>query len=251
MKQVQKPKKPLIFYYVIVIVILLLLNWFLIPMFTPNHITEVDYGTFLTMVENREVSKVELQGETIYFTDKSETANYYETTTFEDPDLVNRLDEAGCEFGRVAEEQMNPILSFILSWVLPLLIFWGLGQLLTRQLMKKMGGGGGGNPFMQFGKSNAKVYVAVHDRNHIQRCGRRGRGEGSCCRRSSISCTIPESIRRWEQVCPKGALAGRPSGNRKDAACKGSGRRGERAVLLHFRLRVCGDVRRHGRVQGA
>ncbi|OUP84860.1 cell division protein FtsH [Lachnoclostridium sp. An169] len=219
MKQVQKPKKPLIFYYVIVIVILLLLNWFLIPMFTPNHITEVDYGTFLTMVENREVSKVELQGETIYFTDKSETANYYETTTFEDPDLVNRLDEAGCEFGRVAEEQMNPILSFILSWILPLLIFWGLGQLLTRQLMKKMGGGGGGNPFMQFGKSNAKVYV--QSTTGITFNDVAGEDEAKELLQEIVDFLHnPGKYQEIGAVCPKGALLVGPPGTGKTLLAK-------------------------------
>ena len=219
MKQVQKPKKPLIFYYVIVIVVLLLLNWFLIPMFTPNHITEVDYGTFLTMVENREVSKVELQGETIYFTDKSETANYYETTTFEDPDLVNRLDEAGCEFGRVAEEQMNPILSFILSWVLPLLIFWGLGQLLTRQLMKKMGGGGGGNPFMQFGKSNAKVYV--QSTTGITFNDVAGEDEAKELLQEIVDFLHnPGKYQEIGAVCPKGALLVGPPGTGKTLLAK-------------------------------
>ncbi len=219
MKQVQKPKKPLIFYYVIVIVVLLLLNWFLIPMFTPNHITEVDYGTFLTMVENREVSKVELQGETIYFTDKSETANYYETTTFEDPDLVNRLDEAGCEFGRVAEEQMNPILSFILSWILPLLIFWGLGQLLTRQLMKKMGGGGGGNPFMQFGKSNAKVYV--QSTTGITFNDVAGEDEAKELLQEIVDFLHnPGKYQEIGAVCPKGALLVGPPGTGKTLLAK-------------------------------
>ena len=105
------------------------------------------------------VSKVELNGDTIYFTDKAAEPNYYETTTFEDPDLVNRLEEAGCEFGRIAQEEMNPLVSFLLVWVLPIVIFWVLGQFLAKRLMKKMGGGTAGNPFMQFGKSNAKVYV--------------------------------------------------------------------------------------------
>lgn len=159
MKQVQKPKKPLIFYYLIAVVVIILLNSLLFPKITERNIKEVDYGTFLEMIEQKQVATVELDGNTIYFTDKEAETNFYETTTFDDPDLVNRLDEAGCTFGRVAEEPMNPILSFLLSWIVPLLIFIGLGQLLSRQLMKKMGGGTDGNPFMQFGKSNAKVYV--------------------------------------------------------------------------------------------
>ena len=160
MKKVEKPKKPILFYYVIALVVLILLNTFLFPNLLNKHkVKAVDYGTFLTMVEEKNVSKVELDGDTITFTDKEEDPNYYETTTFDDPDLVNRLEDAGCEFGRVAQEEMNPLLSFFLVWILPILIFWALGQFLTKQLMKKMGSSGGSNPFMQFGKSNAKIYV--------------------------------------------------------------------------------------------
>ena len=160
MKKVEKPKKPILFYYVIALVVLILLNTFLFPNLLNKHkVKAVDYGTFLTMVEEKNVSKVELDGDTITFTDKEEDPNYYETTTFDDPDLVNRLEDAGCEFGRVAQEEMNPLFSFFLVWILPILIFWALGQFLTKQLMKKMGSSGGSNPFMQFGKSNAKIYV--------------------------------------------------------------------------------------------
>ena len=141
MKKVEKPKKPLIFYYLIALVILILLNTFLFPNLMNHHkVKDVDYGTFLTMVDKKEVSKVELNGDTIYFTDKAAEPNYYETTTFEDPDLVNRLEEAGCEFGRIAQEEMNPLVSFLLVWVLPIVIFWVLGQFLAKRLMKKMGG---------------------------------------------------------------------------------------------------------------
>ena len=116
-----------------------------------NQITEVDYGTFLNMVESKEVSRVELNGDSIYFVDTDkEEPKYYATTTFDDPELVNRLEDAGCEFGRVAEKEMNPILNFLLVWIVPILIFWGLGQLLSNYMMKKMGGGGEGNPFMSF-----------------------------------------------------------------------------------------------------
>lgn len=117
----------------------------------------VDYGTFLMMVDKKEVKKVQIENDSIYFTDKEKEPNYYETTTFDDPDLVNRLYDSGCSFGRVVKEEMNPFLSILLTWGLPVLIFFGLGQLLTRSMMKKMGGGN--IPSMQFGKSNAKVYV--------------------------------------------------------------------------------------------
>ena len=107
MKQVQKPRKPLIVYYLIAIAVLILFNSFVFPAIVGGNVEEVDYGTFLTMVENKEVSKVQLEGESIYFTDKSEDSRQYETTRFDDPDLVNRLEKAGCKFGRVAYALIN------------------------------------------------------------------------------------------------------------------------------------------------
>ncbi len=219
MKQVQKPKKPLIFYYLIVIVVILLLNFLLVPNLSSRNVKEVDYGTFLNMIEDKEVQTVELDGDSIYFTDKKSPANYYETTTFEDADLVNRLDEAGCEFGRVAQEPMNPILSFLLSWVVPLLIFWGLGQLLTKQMMKKMGGGGGGNPFMQFGKSNAKVYV--QSTTGITFNDVAGEDEAKELLTEIVDFLHnPKKYQEIGAVCPKGALLVGPPGTGKTLLAK-------------------------------
>ncbi|MSS63629.1 ATP-dependent zinc metalloprotease FtsH [Velocimicrobium porci] len=157
MKEVKNPKRPLIFYYVIALIVIMLLNSFLFPNLMKQQVKTVDYGTFLSMVDKKEIEKVQIENDSIYFTDKKETPNFYQTTTFDDPELVNRLYDSGCSFGRVVEKEMSPILSFLLTWIVPILIFWGLGQLLSRTLMKKMGGGG--MPSMQFGKSNAKVYV--------------------------------------------------------------------------------------------
>ena len=219
MKQVQKPKKPLIFYYLIALAVLFLLNFLLVPTISGRNVKEVDYGTFLNMVEERKVSTVELDGDSIYFTDKEATPNYYETTTFEDPDLVNRLDDAGCEFGRVAQEPMNPILSFILSWVVPLLIFWGLGQLLARQLMKKMGSGGAGNPFMQFGKSNAKVYV--QSTTGITFNDVAGEDEAKELLTEIVDFLHnPQKYQEIGAVCPKGALLVGPPGTGKTLLAK-------------------------------
>ena len=219
MKQVQKPKKPLIFYYLIALAVLFLLNFLLVPTISGRNVKEVDYGTFLNMVEERKVSTVELDGDSIYFTDKEASPNYYETTTFEDLDLVNRLDDAGCEFGRVAQEPMNPILSFILSWVVPLLIFWGLGQLLARQLMKKMGSGGGGNPFMQFGKSNAKVYV--QSTTGITFNDVAGEDEAKELLTEIVDFLHnPQKYQEIGAVCPKGALLVGPPGTGKTLLAK-------------------------------
>ena len=220
MKKVEKPKKPLIFYYLIALVILILLNTFLFPNLMNHHkVKDVDYGTFLTMVDKKEVSKVELNGDTIYFTDKAAEPNYYETTTFEDPDLVNRLEEAGCEFGRVAQEEMNPLVSFLLVWVLPIVIFWVLGQFLAKRLMKKMGGGTAGNPFMQFGKSNAKVYV--ESTTGITFNDVAGEDEAKELLTEIVDFLHnPKKYQEIGAVCPKGALLVGPPGTGKTLLAK-------------------------------
>lgn len=220
MKKVEKPKKPLIFYYLIALIILVLLNTFLFPnILGKNKVKEVDYGTFLTMVEGKEVSKVELNGDTIYFTDNSEEPKYYETTTFDDPNLVNRLEDAGCEFGRVAQQEMNPLLSFFLVWILPLLIFWALGQWLAKKMMAKMGGGAAGNPFMQFGKSNAKVYVESTTGITFQDVA--GEEEAKELLTEIVDFLHnPQKYTEIGAVCPKGALLVGPPGTGKTLLAK-------------------------------
>jgi cell division protease FtsH len=220
LKKVEKPKKPLIFYYLIALVILILLNTFLFPNLMNHHkVKDVDYGTFLTMVDKKEVSKVELNGDTIYFTDKAAEPNYYETTTFEDPDLVNRLEEAGCEFGRIAQEEMNPLVSFLLVWVLPIVIFWVLGQFLAKRLMKKMGGGTAGNPFMQFGKSNAKVYV--ESTTGITFNDVAGEDEAKELLTEIVDFLHnPKKYQEIGAICPKGALLVGPPGTGKTLLAK-------------------------------
>ena len=220
MKKVEKPKKPLIFYYLIALVILILLNTFLFPNLMNHHkVKDVDYGTFLTMVDKKEVSKVELNDDTIYFTDKAAEPNYYETTTFEDPDLVNRLEEAGCEFGRIAQEEMNPLVSFLLVWVLPIVIFWVLGQFLAKRLMKKMGGGTAGNPFMQFGKSNAKVYV--ESTTGITFNDVAGEDEAKELLTEIVDFLHnPKKYQEIGAICPKGALLVGPPGTGKTLLAK-------------------------------
>ena len=156
MKEVKQPKKPLIFYYLIVMLVMMLLNSLLFPKLMRQQVENVDYGTFLGMVDEKQVAMVQIEGDYIYFTDKQEKPLFYRTTTFDDPQLVERLQKSGCSFGRVVQEEMSPVLSFILSWILPIVIFIVIGQLLSNWMMKKMGGG---MPAMQFGKSNAKIYV--------------------------------------------------------------------------------------------
>ena len=145
--------------------------------------------------------------------------NYYETTTFEDPDLVNRLEEAGCEFGRIAQEEMNPLVSFLLVWVLPIVIFWVLGQFLAKRLMKKMGGGTAGNPFMQFGKSNAKVYV--ESTTGITFNDVAGEDEAKELLTEIVDFLHnPKKYQEIGAICPKGALLVGPPGTGKTLLAK-------------------------------
>ncbi|MBO5291898.1 MAG: ATP-dependent zinc metalloprotease FtsH [Lachnospiraceae bacterium] len=157
MKEVKQPKKPLIFYYLIVLLVIFLLNGLLFPRLMKQQIETVDYGTFLSMLDEGKVDTVQVETDYIYFSGRDEAKLLYRTATFDDPNLVDRLYDAGCTFGKVVEEQMSPFMNFLLSWILPIAIFWMIGQFLSKKLMEKMGGMGG--PTMQFGKSNAKVYV--------------------------------------------------------------------------------------------
>ena len=160
MNEVKKPGKPLIFYYAVALIILVLFNALVMPWFADKRVAEVDYGTFMTMTDNREIGKVQIQSNQIVFTDKAET-KIYKTAPIDDPGLTDRLHQSGAKFAGVIIKETSPLLSFLLTWILPVLIFFGLGQLLSRQLMKKAGG----NNSMMFnmGKSNAKVYVKSSD----------------------------------------------------------------------------------------
>lgn len=158
MKEVKQPKKPILFYYVIVLIILMVMNSLVFPRFLEQQIKEVDYGTFLSMLDKKEITKAQVETDYIYFTDNSETPVFYKTATFDDAKLVDRLYDAGCTFGEVKAKEPSPILQIFFTWIFPIVIFIVIGQLLSRFLMKKMGNMGG-MPTMQFGKSNAKVYV--------------------------------------------------------------------------------------------
>ena len=159
MKEVKSPKKPLIYYYVLVLAILCLFNLIVSPMLMRPQIDEVDYGTFMDMIEEKDVGVVEVTSTEITFTNKDNT-KVYETGAMYDPTLTERLHEAGATFDSVSNEG-SPILSFLLSFVLPLAIFIGLGQYMSKKLMEQMGG----KNSMSFGmgKSNARVYVQSSD----------------------------------------------------------------------------------------
>ena len=160
MNTVKSPKKPLIFYYLLVMVALILFNALLMPNISEMRIQEVDYGTFISMTENQEIGEVEIQSNRILFTDK-EGKQVYETGLMDDPNRTERLYESGAKFSGEIIEEMSPLLNIFLSWVLPVLIFVLLGQLLTRKLMKSSGGAN--SMMFNMGKSNAKVYVQSSD----------------------------------------------------------------------------------------
>ncbi len=158
MQEVKKPRKPLIYYYIIVLAVLLIFNFLLMPWAAERRVTEVGYDRFIEMTEEEDVGQVEINQEDneIVFTDKDGSA-IYKTGMVEDPDLTRRLYDSGAKFSGQIVEQMSPILSILLSWILPVVIFIAIGQYMSRKLMKKAGGPNSiifGN-----GKSNAKVYV--------------------------------------------------------------------------------------------
>ena len=156
MKEVKPPKKPLIYYYGVALVVLLLINFLLVPLVARHAVQEVDYGTFMTMTENKEIGQVEVEDNQIIFTNK-DGSKVYKTGPMNDPDLTQRLYDAGAEFTRDIVEETSPLLSFVLTWILPIVLFIAIGQLMTKKLTDKAGGPGS----MMFGagKSNAKIYV--------------------------------------------------------------------------------------------
>ena len=158
MQEVKKPKKPLIFYYVVVVLILFLFNFLAMPWIARRQIQEVDYGTFMSMIEEKNIGQVEVQEQEnqILFTDKDRTT-VYRTGMMPDLDLTQRLYDAGASFSGEIIQQTDPLFSFLLSWILPIIIFVAIGQYISRKLMKNAGGP---NAMMfGMGKSNARVYV--------------------------------------------------------------------------------------------
>ena len=162
MNEVKTPKKPLIVYYAIAILVVLLINTLLVPMVSQARVKYVDYGTFIQRTEEDKISEVQVQDNQIVFITKEDEANknavYYRTGKMDDPELTSRLSEHGVRFDKEIVEETSPLLSFLLSFVFPIVLFIALGQLLTRQLMKRMGGGKDAMSF-GMGNSNAKVYV--------------------------------------------------------------------------------------------
>lgn len=154
MKEVKTPKKPLIFYYFIALVAIILFNSLVMPMFMKMSIVEVDYGTFMQMAEDKQIGEVEISNIQITFTGKDDNRRIYKTGVMDDPQLADRLYEAGAKFSKDIEEPMSPLLSIFLTWILPIIIFIGLGQYMNKKLMQHAGG----KDSMMFGMGKSTMY---------------------------------------------------------------------------------------------
>ena len=164
MKEVKSPKKPLIYYYGIALLLIFLFNILVMPLIAQEKVKEVDYGTFMSMTEQKNIGKVEVQDSQIIFTDKKDKA-VYKTGTMDDPTLTERLYESGAKFTKDIQKTMSPLLSGFLSIILPLIIFIGLGQYISRKFMDKAGGSNALS--FGLGKSNAKIYVQSNRRHQL------------------------------------------------------------------------------------
>ena len=155
MKEIKKPKKPLIYYYSIVLIVLLLFNVLAMPWLMERQIKSVDYNTFISMTEEKDIGQVQIstQDNTVTFTDKEEE-QIYKTAMVDDTDLTQRLYEAGASFSGEEIKQMSPLLSFFLSWILPIIIFVAIGQLMSKKMIERAGG----KNAMSFGKGKSTMY---------------------------------------------------------------------------------------------
>ena len=160
MKEVKPSKRPILAYYAIIFLVIIFFNSLIMPMFKGNEVKSVDYSSFMTMTENKEIDKVQVEQDQIIFTKKGDK-QAYKTAPMNDPQLVDRLHQSGADFTGKIVTPINPLLDFALTWILPILIFFGIGHYMNKKIMKNMGGPGA----MQFGlgKSNAKIFVKPTD----------------------------------------------------------------------------------------
>ena len=219
-----KQKKPLYWYYIVILVVLLLVNMIIGPMFSNSHIREVTYSDFLDAIEEKEIQDVEVHDTEIYYTLKDDEETVYQTGAMQDAQLVDRLDEAGATFTKVQTEEMNPLLSYLITLFLPLLIFWGLGSFLFRRMQKKMGKdamsfGGGGFGMGGLGKSNAKVYVPAQGGKTFKDVA--GQDEAKEALKEIVDfLNHPDKYKDIGAQMPKGALLVGPPGTGKTLLAK-------------------------------
>lgn len=217
MKEVKSPKKPLMIYAVIVIVMIMLLNGLLFPSISERKVKKVDYGTFMTMMENKDIGLVEVKDTEIVFTDKNKE-QMYKTGKMNDPELVDRLYESGAKFSQNIDEQMPIWLSLILSYVVPIAIFIFIGNWLAKRMAKKMGGGANSMAF-GMGKSNAKIYVQSDSGIHFSDVA--GEDEAKELLTEIVDFLHnPQKYREIGATMPKGALLVGPPGTGKTLLAK-------------------------------
>lgn len=218
MQEVKSPKRPMIFYYIITLVAILCINFLLLPALEQRQIKEVDYGTFMTMIDEKQIDSVNIETNQIIFTDKSGDT-VYKTGIMEDPDLVTRLHESGAKFSSEIIEQTSPIISFLMGWLLPLLIMIALGQWLSKKMLSKMSGGMNSMQFGMGGKSNAKVYVKSS--SGIKFSDVAGEDEAKELLSELVDYLhTPEKYREIGASMPKGALLVGPPGTGKTLLAK-------------------------------
>ena len=219
-----KQKKPLYWYYLVILIVLLLVNMIIAPLFANNHIKEVTYSDFLDSIEEKQIQDVEVHDTEIYYTVKGDEETVYQTGAMQDAQLVDRLDEAGATFTKVQTEEMNPLLSYLITLFLPLLIFWGLGSFLFRRMQKKMGKdamsfGGGGFGMGGLGKSNAKVYVPAQGGKTFKDVA--GQDEAKEALKEIVDfLNHPDRYKEIGAQMPKGALLVGPPGTGKTLLAK-------------------------------
>lgn len=216
MNEIKMPKKPILTYYILIFLAIFFFNSIFMPMFRENEVKEMDYSSFMTLTEEQKIDKVQVEQDKILFTQKGDK-QAYKTAIMNDPELVERLHKSGADFTGQIVETMNPILSALLSWVLPLLIFFGIGHYMNKKLMKNMGGPGA----MQFGmgKSNAKVFVKPT--NGIKFADVAGEDEAKDSLQEVVEYLHnPEKYKDIGAKMPKGVLLVGPPGTGKTMIAK-------------------------------
>lgn len=220
-----RQKKPLYRYYLLILLALLVVNFIFFPMVNRNRVQEVTYSEFLDRIEEKQIDSVEVHDTEIYYTLKGEEEVIYQTASMQDAQLIDRLDAAGATFTKVQSEEMNPILTYLITLFLPLLIFWGIGSFLFRRMQKKMGkdsmtfGGGNGFGFGNLGKSNAKVYVPAQDGKTFKDVA--GQDEAKEALKEIVDfLNDPNKYKEIGAQMPKGALLVGPPGTGKTLLAK-------------------------------
>ena len=212
----KSPKRPLIFYYLIAMVVLMLLNALVFPAMLATPVTEVGYNDFLTMIDNKQVKEVAMEEDQILFTatDANGQTAIYKTGRWPDEGLTERLYASGAEFASAIPTQDSPLLSFLTTWVFPILLFVAIGQIMGRMLTKRMGGNA-----MQFGKSNAKIYVESQTGKTFADVA--GQDEAKDALREIVDFLHnPDKYKSIGASLPKGALLVGPPGTGKTLLAK-------------------------------